>query len=118
MHFIGISYPMQTYIHSHKADLIRVLVIVLALLFRGLKLNDGMAPFDFASLFAALAGGYPIFTKAMEGLKKRKINIYCILFVAGLFTLCTGAFGLALIIALIGMLIIIFNIHIDKMSLI
>lgn len=109
---------MQTYIHHHKADLIRVLVIVLAILFRGFKLNEGMAPFDFASLFAALAGGYPIFTKATEGLKKRKINIYCILLIAGLIALCTGAFGLALVIALAGMLIIIFNIHIDKMSLI
>lgn len=117
MRTIGILYPMETYIHNHKADLIRVLVIVLALLFRGLKLNEGMAPFDFASLFAALAGGYPIFIKAMEGLKKQQINIYCILSVVGLLTLCLGEFGLGLVITLIGMLIIIFNTHIGKIPL-
>jgi len=115
---IGIFYPMETYIHHHKTDLIRVLVIVLAILFRGLKLNEGMAPFDFASLFAALYGGYPILIKAMEGLKKRQINFYCILSVVGLLTLCMGEFGLGLVISLIGMLIIMLNIHIGKIPLV
>lgn len=108
---------MESYIHAHKTALIRILVIIMALLFRGLKLNEGMAPFDFASLFAALAGSYPTFEKAMDGIKKRHFNFYLLGSLLILGTLCFGKFSLALVISLASIFIInIKHPHFSKKS--
>ncbi len=100
---------MESFVHDHKGDLLRIVVIAIALIFRGLNFNRGMAPFDFVSLFAVLTGGYPVFAKAMESVKRKQFSVYLPAAIAVLGFLALGQFGTGLVIILVLMTVILFR---------
>jgi cation transport ATPase len=100
---------MEPFVHNHKWNILRIIVIAIALIFRGLNFNRGMAPFDFVSLFAVLIGGYPIFEETLESIKKRRFLVYLPVTLAVLTALCLGKFSLGLIISLAGMTVLFFR---------
>ncbi len=81
----------------HKEELIRLVLLAMALLLSWLKIWEFIG-FDFIALFATIIGGYPMFKEAWEAIQERRMTMELSMAIAVVATLFIGQFFTGLII--------------------
>ncbi|MEW6004949.1 MAG: cation-translocating P-type ATPase [Stygiobacter sp.] len=85
-------------IKKYKTDLIRIVLMAIALLLSLLEVWNVFTSFDFIALAATLIGGYPMFEEAMQDIRRRKMTMELSMFIAVSATLAIGNFFTGLVI--------------------
>ncbi|MBE0538091.1 MAG: cation-translocating P-type ATPase [Ignavibacterium sp.] len=85
-------------IKKYKPDLIRIVLVALALLLSWLEVWEVVASFDFIALAATIIGGYPMYEEAFEAVRKRKMTMELSMSIAVIATLLIGSFFTGLVI--------------------
>ena len=84
--------------HLHRPEIIRLGAMALALMLSWFQVWSLLAPFDFIALAATLAGGYPMFRGALEGIRSRRMTMELSMSIAVAATLAIGSFFTGLVI--------------------
>jgi Cd2+/Zn2+-exporting ATPase/Cu+-exporting ATPase len=83
---------------EHRAELIRLGALAIALATSWLGLWKSFAPFDFIALAATIGGGYPMFKEAFEDIRTRRMTMELSMSIAVVATLVIGQFFTGLVI--------------------
>ena len=84
--------------HPRRQDVIRLGAMAIALLLSWVQVWTILATFDFIALGATLAGGYPMFKEALEGIRNRRMTMELSMSIAVAATLAIGVFFTGLVI--------------------
>jgi len=87
-----------TWNNPHRAEIIRLGAMAAALVLSWFQVWTVLASFDFIAFGATLAGGYPMFREAMEGIRSRRMTMELSMSMAVAATLAIGAFFTGLVI--------------------
>ena len=84
--------------HPHRAKIMHLVSMAIALALSWFHVWSILAPFDFIAVSATLVGGYPMFGEALEGIRNRRMSMELSMSIAVAATLAIGAFFTGLVI--------------------